>query len=214
MIGHLRGKILDLNDNKLIVDVNGVGYEVLISNYLSSKVQLKDNICLHIYTDVKENDISLYGFSDLLEKQVFLMLRTVKGIGSKLALSIVSLVGAAEILSIVGREDLIALQKVPGIGKKSAERLIVELREKVSSFLDSSSKTSQGLNSKIEVTGGSSFSLAQLDAAAALEKLGFSKEQASAALEKASQELKNSASGSNAQEDSSKLLRISLAKLS
>lgn len=210
MIGHLKGEILELNDNRLILDVNGVGYEVLISNFLSSHISLKDSIQLHIYTDVKETDISLYGFSELLEKQVFLMLRTVKGIGSKLALSIVSLVGAAEILSIVGREDLIALQKVPGIGKKSAERLIVELREKVSSFLDSSSGTSQGLSSKIEVTSGSNFSLAQLDAAAALEKLGFSKDQASAALEKASQELKES----NSKGDSSELLRISLAKLS
>ena len=169
MISWLKGKVQRVSEDSVILDVNGVGYELLVSaGVLSASPALESTLELVVHTDVKENSISLFGFMDFSEKQVFLLLKKVKGVGSKLAMGIISGIGARAVLHSIGREDIASLTRVSGIGKKSAERIIVELREKVAELIGvetAESKTT--LSSAITVTNS------EEDAILALERLGF-----------------------------------------
>lgn len=181
MISWLKGKVQRVSEDSVILDVNGVGYELLVSaGVLSTSPVLGSLLELVVYTDVKENSISLFGFVDFAEKQVFLLLKKVKGVGSKLAMGIISGIGARAVLQSIGREDVASLTRVSGIGKKSAERIIVELREKVAELIGmetTESKASSGsLGSSILVSN------AQQDAILALERLGFQNAKAREAV--------------------------------
>ena len=132
MIGFLRGRVLEKQPNRVLVDVNGVGYEVFIP--LSTFYDVGDEgaeIALRIHTHVREDSLQLFGFLTLLERQMFERLITVSGIGPKLAIAVLSGGPPRELLSAVASGDTARLQAVPGIGKRTAERIIVELREKV-----------------------------------------------------------------------------------
>jgi len=131
MIALLTGKLVLKSIDHLIVDVGGVGYRVKIP--LSSFYALPETgeVRLHIYTHVKEDAIHLYGFLTLAEKELFTLLLSVLGIGPKLAVNILSNIPADELRASLCRGDDQRLAAIPGIGKKTAERLILELREKV-----------------------------------------------------------------------------------
>lgn len=209
MIGYLQGILLEKNINQIIVDVNGVGYEVVVSPLFSSTLSERDSrVSVVIFTDVKENSITLYGFKTMVEKQAFLLLKKVKGIGSKLAMVVLSSISPQDLMIAIGKSDFSSLQKIPGIGKKSAERMIVELREQVKEF----ARDEDGLSHSIEVLSTDSaeehFSTASQDAILALNKLGFSKEIAKNAVLKASQQAPKQIS------DAGELLKISLSYLS
>lgn len=146
MIAHLRGKIIDLAGTSLVVDVAGVGYEVFCSKSLMSKAELNSNIEILIHTEVREDSLSLYGFSSPLEKKVFLLLKTVKGLGAKSASEIISKISARELLSAIANEDLNFIQSIKGIGKKTAERIILELQDKVKAIA-----TEHSLDRRVEV---------------------------------------------------------------
>ncbi len=181
MISWLKGKIQYISKNNLILDVNGVGYDLLVSSSISeANLKVGQQKQLVVYTDVKENAINLFGFSSASEKEVFLLLKKVKGVGSKLAMGIISSVGAVMVLKAIGKEDVSILTSVSGVGKKSAERIILELREKVDNFVSAgeeiSSSSAKGLAGKIEVQ-----SLGR-DAILALERLGFNSSQAQNAV--------------------------------
>ena len=178
MISWLKGKIQYISKNNLILDVNGVGYELFVSSSISSSnLKVGEQKQLVVYTDVKENAINLFGFNSVSEKEVFLLLKKVKGVGSKLAMGIISSVGAVMVLKAIGRQDITILTSVSGVGKKSAERIILELREKVDTYVDISTEDSnQSLSSKIEIQ-----SLGK-DAILALERLGFNSSQAQKAV--------------------------------
>jgi len=136
MIAFLTGTVLAIRGTELTLDVHGVGYQVLCSRSAVETLALNEKAALVIYTDVTENAIRLYGFADELEKQVFLLLvHRVKGVGTRTALGIVSSVGKRELLKIIGAGDLARLQTIRGIGKKTAERIVVELREKVGEYI-------------------------------------------------------------------------------
>ncbi len=201
MIGQIKGNVDYINQSEIIVDVNGVGYQLQVSNAALSKISnLGDNITLVVYTDVKENAISLFGFESVLERQVFLLTKKVKGIGSKLAMNIVSSLGAEKLLVAIGRGDMDALKRVTGVGKKTAERTIVELREQVLSFVaeindssDNSTKSeivSARLSSIIDTqVNKNNINTACIlvpgvtnDAILALEKLGIPLERARSAV--------------------------------
>lgn len=181
MIAALKGELLCQNAEQIVIDVNGVGYEVTASSQLLEEISRnKKSIKALIYTDVKENSISLFGFENTLEKEVFLLLKKVKGIGSKTAMAILSNAGAETVLNCIGQNDISRLKSVPGVGGKTAERLIVELRENVKDFVK---EIKVGLNSKIEIIseGKRTTSLAQgaeYDVQLALEKLGIAKDKA------------------------------------
>ncbi len=136
MIAFLTGTVLAIRGTEVTLDVQGVGYQVFCSRGAVESLVLSEKAALVIYTDVNENAIRLYGFADELEKQVFLLLvHRVKGVGTRTALGIVSSVGKRELLKIIGAGDLARLQTIRGIGKKTAERIVVELREKVGEYI-------------------------------------------------------------------------------
>lgn len=127
MIGYLRGKVIDERDGRCIVDVNGVGYSVMVP--VLGLID-RDEVELFVYTHVREDEISLYGFVDKLDLLVFKLLLSVKGVGPKVSMSLVSYVGSSRLARSVIDGDVKTIQDTPGIGKKGAERIILELREK------------------------------------------------------------------------------------
>lgn len=131
MIGYLKGEIFSAAPTRLVIDVNGVGYVVNISLNTFEAVSGKKTVQLHISTIVREDSISLYGFSGEEEKAMFELLISVSGIGAKSALSILSGIRAEELRRTITHADTARLSTIPGIGKKTAERLVLELREKV-----------------------------------------------------------------------------------
>ena len=132
MIAHLRGRLLAKHPNQAIVETNGVGYDVTISVPTFSELPPAGNeVALHIHTHVREDVIALYGFSRPSEKQLFEKLISVSGIGPKLAITILSGMAADEMSAAIRGNDLARLTRIPGIGRKTAERLVLELRDKL-----------------------------------------------------------------------------------
>jgi Holliday junction DNA helicase RuvA len=132
MIAHLRGKLLAKHPNQIVVETGGVGYEVNISVPTFSELPASGSeVALHIHTHVREEVIALYGFLRPAEKQLFEKLMTVSGIGAKLAITILSGMAAAEMAGAIRGNDVARLTRIPGIGKKTAERMVLELRDKL-----------------------------------------------------------------------------------
>jgi len=132
MIAHLRGKLLAKHPNQAIVETGGVGYEVAISVPTFSDLPAPGSeVALHIHTHVREDQISLYGFMRPAEKMLFEKLLTVSGIGPKLAITILSGMAADEMTGAIRSNDVAKLTRIPGIGKKTAERMVLELRDKL-----------------------------------------------------------------------------------
>ncbi|MBP1726154.1 MAG: Holliday junction helicase subunit RuvA [Deltaproteobacteria bacterium] len=132
MIAHLRGSLQSKSPRYLILDVNGVGYEVTVP--LTTFYELPDlgnTVSFHIHTHVRENALQLYGFRSPQEKELFVRLMGVNGIGPRLAINILSGISAGELVATVRQEDVARLTVIPGVGRKTAERIIVELRDKL-----------------------------------------------------------------------------------
>ncbi len=173
MIGMLRGKVWEIQSERLVIDVHGTGYLLTVPYGLLSKAYPEQELVVYTHVVVREDDLSLYGFSSYEEKQLFLEMLSVSGIGPKAAISLLSTFGAVQIQSAIVSENLNLLTKVPGIGKKTAQRLILELKEK---FKGHSSFP----------TGGGSLSepssLTHSEAVQTLLALGFGLEEARQAL--------------------------------
>jgi Holliday junction DNA helicase RuvA len=136
MISHLRGRLLEKHPNRIIVDVNGVGYDVHVP--LSTFYEMSEpgqEIALRIHTHVREDALLLYGFATVLELQIFERLISVSGIGPKLALAVLSGLEPNELVSAIRTANVARLTGIPGIGKKIAERIGLELKDKMASFL-------------------------------------------------------------------------------
>jgi Holliday junction DNA helicase RuvA len=132
MIAHLRGRLLVKHPNQAIVETGGVGYDVTISvPTFSDLPSVGNEIALHIHTHVREDQLALYGFLRPSEKQLFEKLLTVSGIGPKLAITILSGMVADEMVGAIRGNDIARLTRIPGIGKKTAERMVLELRDKL-----------------------------------------------------------------------------------
>lgn len=132
MIAHLRGTLLTKHPNQAIVETHGVGYDVVISVPTFSELPAPGSeVALHIHTHVREDALSLYGFLSLAEKHLFEKLLTVSGIGPKLAITILSGMPADEMVGAIRGSDVARLTRIPGIGKKTAERMVLELRDKL-----------------------------------------------------------------------------------
>jgi Holliday junction DNA helicase RuvA len=135
MIAHLRGKLISKHPNQAIVEAGGVGYDVAISVPTFSHLPaLGSDVALHIHTHVREDAIALFGFLRADEKQLFEKLITVSGIGPKLAITILSGMATSEMVGAIRANDHARLTRIPGIGKKTAERMCVELRDKLEGF--------------------------------------------------------------------------------
>jgi len=131
MIGYLTGKIISLKPTRILLDVSGVGYAVNISINTFENISDKESVSLFIYTSVKEDSITLFGFFTEAEKQMFELLISVTGIGPKLAQSILSGIQTDDLKDAIQRGDISRIIAVPGIGRKTGERLVLELKNKV-----------------------------------------------------------------------------------
>lgn len=131
MIAFLRGRVLDKQPNRIVVDVQGVGYEVHVP--LSTYYDVGDEgaeTALRVYTHVREEALQLYGFLTTLEQQVFERLISISGIGPKLAIAVLSGIDTRELVDAVQRGDVARLTRIPGIGRKTAERIVLELKDR------------------------------------------------------------------------------------
>lgn len=174
MIAHLRGKIEEKFGNFLILDVNGVGYEITVPTPDFEACTLGEERKFYTYHQVRENAEELYGFSSLAAKKIFELLISVQGIGPKAGIAILSLAEAEEVRNAIANADVAFISKASGVGKKSAERVIVDLRDKV------------GIPSHYGATE-TKFATAVAandEALDALIALGFPLKEATAALEK------------------------------
>ena len=131
MIGYLTGKIISSKPTQILLDVNGVGYEIRISINTFEKLAGKNSVSLHIYTNVKEDSITLFGFYSEAEKEMFELLISISGVGPKSALSLLSGISTDDLKQAIITNNIERIVAVPGIGRKTAERLILELKNKV-----------------------------------------------------------------------------------
>jgi len=185
MIAYLSGKLIEKEANSIIVDVGGIGYEAIIS--LSTFYELGEvdsEVSLRIYTYVREDTLQLFGFTTTRERSLFLKLITVSGIGPKLAITMLSGMGADEIIVAIRSDNLVALTSIPGIGKKTAERLVIELRDKIADIITESDPTKPNVN----IAGESGKNEIYDDAISALMNLGYHQKDAAKAVNKAIQD--------------------------
>lgn len=131
MYNFLNGEIVDIFENNVVIDVNGVGYELAVSNYTLAECSLGQKQKLYTYLQVKEDGIALFGFATNEEKNMFLRLISVSGVGCKVALAVLSGMDSNSLAIAIFNGDTSSLTKIKGLGKKTAERLVLELKEKV-----------------------------------------------------------------------------------
>jgi holliday junction DNA helicase RuvA len=181
MIAHLSGTLLSKQATAVILDVGGVGYEVTIP--LSTFYDLEDlgsQVKLRIYTHVREDALQLYGFKTVRERELFLKLISVSGIGPRLGITLLSGMSADEMIASIRTNNLARLTLIPGIGRKTAERLVIELRDKVAAL--SSPELEEDLGAKpatpLEPTADS----VREDALSALINLGYQRSAAEKAI--------------------------------
>ncbi|HJT27895.1 MAG TPA: Holliday junction branch migration protein RuvA [Pyrinomonadaceae bacterium] len=183
MIAHLNGILLSKQATSVIVDVSGVGYEVSIP--LSTFYDLEDlgsTVQLRIYTHVREDAIQLYGFKTTRERELFLKIISVSGIGPKLGITLLSGMSADEMIASIRTNNLARLTLIPGVGRKTAERLILELREKIADL--SSAELEEELGAKPEATELTENTV-RADALSALLNLGYQRSGAEKAIDAA-----------------------------
>ena len=181
MIGFLRGKVAQLSSDSCVMDGNGIGYRVHITSAASNQLKLDGEALLHTHMSVREDDISLYGFSSQGEYELFLLLISVSGIGPKVAVGILSAISVDRLCQVIGQKQIGALTKLPGIGKKTAERLILELKDKVHFSEDTATDIDAELPDHDESSADDHMS----EALMALQALGYSQQELSPVLKKA-----------------------------
>ncbi len=161
MIGKLKGKIDLIYDGYVIIDVSGVGYRVFMTDVSLGKIAKKDEIKLFIHTNVREDHITLYGFEKADELEIFELLLSISGVGPKAGLGILSIATPATIKNAILKEDSTILTKVSGIGKKTAERVILELRNKIEDLPIKDKKEAQTGQDVVEALMGMGYSAAE-----------------------------------------------------
>ena len=174
MIAFLRGRVLDKQPNKITVDVQGVGYEVHVP--LSTYYDVGEEgaeIALRVHTHVREESLQLYGFLTVLEQQLFERLIGISGIGPKLAIAVLSGIDSAELVGAVQRGDVARLTGVPGIGRKTAERIVLELKDRLAQLVIPAGA----------VAGASPADRVRADLLSALQNLGYHRPLAEKAID-------------------------------
>ena len=203
MIAHLSGTLLSKQATSVILDVAGVGYEVSIP--LSTFYELEDpgsNVQLRIYTHVREDALQLYGFKTARERELFLRLISVSGIGPKLGITLLSGMSADEMITSIRNNNLAKLTLIPGVGRKTAERLVMELRDKVASL---SAAIDEDLGARSDVAAVPTEDSMRADALSALLNLGYQRNAAEKAV--------SASLGEDGEVSVESILRSSLRKL-
>ena len=172
MITHLEGKLVEKNPTNVVIDCHGVGYFVNISLNTYSALGSTDNVRLYTYLQIKEDAHTLYGFANKAEREVFVLLISVSGVGAGTARTMLSALTAAQVRSAIINGDVATIQSVKGIGAKTAQRVVLDLKDKMLKLQDLADEPSAIIHSNKE------------EARAALEVLGFVRKQAEKVLDK------------------------------
>jgi holliday junction DNA helicase RuvA len=178
MIGHLRGTVFEKNPNEVIVEAAGVGYEVVIP--ISTYTVLPETgalVSLRIHTHVREDALTLFGFATTEEKAVFERLISVSGIGPKLAITVLSGLATSDLIAAIRNGDVPRLVRIPGVGKKTAERMVLELKDKLAGV-------EGAVHGDGAVVAGPALSVLERDVLSALQNLGCSRPAAEEAVRK------------------------------
>jgi len=204
MIGKLRGKVDAIGESHAIIDVGGVGYEVQLSARTLRNLKLGDDVSLTIDTHVREDAIRLFGFQSEVERSWFRTLQSIQGVGSKVALGVLGTLGPQDLANAIALQDWAAVAESPGVGKKLAQRITLELKDKAPAL------SVAGLNVPASSLGGARAEVPEGHAAAeaisALTNLGYNPQQASAAVAAAMKDVGQDA-------DTAKLIRRGLKEL-
>jgi holliday junction DNA helicase RuvA len=204
MIGKLRGKVDAIGEGHVVIDVNGVGYEVSCSARTLRNLSLGAEVSLSIETYVREDAIRLFGFTSEVERAWFRSLQTIQGVGAKVALAVLGTLAPQDLANAIALGHWAAVEQAPGIGKKLAQRIVAELKDKAPAL------SVAGLNVPAVAGAGGAVAAPDSNAAAeaisALTNLGYNPAQASAAVAAAMQELGEGA-------DTAKLIRRGLKEL-
>lgn len=188
MYAYIKGVITDRNDQQIVIENNGIGYLINCPLGISAEIGgIGDEVTVYLYQSVKEDDISLYGFNSRDQKEMFLKLITVSGIGPKVAHSICASLSAEQIAAAVMSNNISVLTGVKGLGKKTAERIILELKDKLKSQLGSASSIAVSPSAVVSASGSADMSVMN-DAAGALIVLGYKDQEASEAVASAYEE--------------------------
>jgi Holliday junction DNA helicase RuvA len=204
MIAHLSGTLLSKQATSVILDVGGVGYEVTIP--ISTFYELEEpgsKVQLRIYTHVREDALLLYGFKTARERELFMRLISVSGIGPKLGITLLSGMSADEMIASIRTNNLARLTLIPGVGRKTAERLVMELRDKIAAL--SSPELEEELGARPSVSVTPTEDTVRADALSALVNLGYQKSAAEKAI--------NAAVGEGGNISVESILRRSLRRL-
>jgi len=205
MIGKLKGKVDAVGESFLVIDVNGVGYEVQASSRTLRNLKPGDSVSLTIDTHVREDAIRLFGFQSELERSWFRTLQSIQGVGAKVALSVLGVLAPQEIASAVALGNWAAVEEAPGVGKKLALRIVAELKDKAPALsLGGHAIPTAGAASSSAIEGPAAMAFAE--ALSALTNLGYNPAQASAAVAIASKDLGQAA-------DTAGLIKRSLKEL-
>jgi Holliday junction DNA helicase RuvA len=206
MIGKLKGKVDAIGEAHAIIDVNGVGYEVQCSGRTLRGMELGQDLSLTIDTHVREDAIRLFGFKSEVERSWFRTLQQIQGVGSKVALSVLGTMSPQDLANAIALGNWAALEKTPGVGRKLAQRIVLELKDKAPTL------TTAGLDRPVSKAGASGLgssagaTSASAEAMSALVNLGYNPQQAATAVATAHVELGESA-------DTAQLIRRGLKEL-
>lgn len=179
MLGYVKGNLLSYGEGTILLENNGIGYEITCSNAVYQKILQNNGGEVYTYLAVREDGISLYGFIDANEKEMFLKLISVSGVGPKMGITILSQLKREDIAVKIATSDVKGLSQVKGLGKKTAERIILELREKMGAIDLDSGEILSPINSTAPI---------DQDALIALTSLGFTKSECEKVLSKAQKE--------------------------
>ena len=189
MIERIHGTLVEKTPTFVVVDVNGVGYGVNISAYTAARLpEINNEVTLHTHLAVREDSMTLFGFADKTEKDSFIMLLEVNGVGPKLAQRILSGVSPADLLNMIASDNKSALGKIKGLGKKTCEQMVLTLKDKAATLLQALGNV-EGSG----VTGMGALTGAKMEAVLALHTLGVKDPSAEKAVAKAAEVLGDSA---------------------
>ena len=203
MIGKLKGTVDEIDEDHAIIDVHGVGYLVFCSARTLGNLKPGEAAVLLIETYVREDMIRLFGFATAVEREWFRLLQNVQGVGAKVALAVLGTLSPAELANAIALRDMVMVARAPGVGKKVAERIVTELKNKAPAF---AGETAGAIGFKQEL-GEGTVSAPIADAVSALTNLGYSRDQAASAIAVAVKEAGDGA-------DSARLIRLGLKELS
>lgn len=178
MIGYIKGNLLSAKDGTVLLENNGIGYEIVCSSSVYAKIVNEKGGEVYTYMAVREDGVSLYGFISLEEKNMFLKLISVSGVGPKMGITVLSGLSLADLVTKIATQDVKGLSKVKGLGKKTAERIILELREKIGCVDEDTGEVLLFNDKPVEEE-------VNQDAVLALMSLGFTKAESVTAVKSA-----------------------------